>query len=129
MRKYTSLLLSLGAGLFLTNCDQSAINALAEAASQTVYSTPPQVHPYRAQTDYYSSGYYPYSVSPQTIPNSERRAHAYDVAFRVGQDDYHHGRPNHMDQHKKLFDSVTHDAFRNGYKAGYDAARRKDKKR
>jgi hypothetical protein len=30
-----------------------------------------------------------------------------------------------MDQHKNLYDSTTHNAFRDGYEAGYDAARRR----
>lgn len=72
----------------------------------------------------YSSGYYPYSAPPRNESLSVQKAHAYEVGFRVGQDDFHHKRPKHMDQHKSLFDDATHDSFRDGYEAGYDAARR-----
>lgn len=124
-----TLLLTSSLIALLSGCVVSpeAMNDLTRAASQPAYYPPPQAHPYRASSDYYSSGYYPYSTAPKTASTANRNAHAYDVAYRVGQDDFHHKRPNHMDQHKNLFDSTTHNAFRDGYKAGYDAARRKSK--
>jgi hypothetical protein len=106
--------------------DPQALDALANSSRPTYYP-PPQVHPYRSSSDYYSSGYYPYSTPPKTASTSSQKAHTYDVAYRVGQDDFHHNRPKHMDQHKNLFDATTHDSFRSGYEAGYDAARRNAK--
>jgi hypothetical protein len=105
-----------------------ALDALAATASRPTYYPPPDVHPYRATSDYYSSGYYPYSRPAPTQSAASQKAHTYDVAYRVGQDDFHHNRSKHMDQHKNLYDASTHDAFRSGYEAGYDAARRKAKR-
>lgn len=45
----------------------------------------------------------------------------------MGGDDYRAKRSKHMDRYSKLFNSETHDAFRDGYDAGYDSARRHDR--
>jgi hypothetical protein len=129
MKKSTLLLLALSSAI-LPSCviTPEAMDALANSASRPTYYPPPQVHPYRSSSDYYSSGYYPYSTPPKTASTASQKAHTYDVAYRVGQDDFHHNRPKHMDQHKNLFDANTHDSFRSGYEAGYDAARRNAKR-
>lgn len=123
-------LAALTTGSLLSSCvvTPEAMDALAAAGSRPTYYPPPAAHPYRATSDYYASGYYPYSTPPPSASSASQKAHTYDVAYRVGQDDFHHNRPKHMDQHKNLYDSTTHDAFRNGYEAGYDAARRNAKR-
>ena len=126
--KPTLSLLALACCLSGCVVPPEAMDALAANASRPAYYPPPQVHPYRATSDYYSSGYYPYSRPAPTQSVSSQKAHAYDVGYRVGQDDFHHNRSKHMDQHKNLYDSATHDAFRDGYEAGYDAARRRGKR-
>jgi hypothetical protein len=120
-----SLLTAVLPGCVIT---PEAMDAIAASSSRPTYYPPPNVHPYRASSDYYSSGYYPYSTAPSTASLSSQKAHTYDVAYRVGQDDFHHNRPKHMDQHQNLFDATTHSSFRSGYEAGYDAARRNAKR-
>lgn len=117
LKLHMHLLLALTSSSLLSNCVVSP-EALNSMASTPAYYPPPAVHPYRVSSDYYSSGYYPYSTPPPTVSQSSRNAHTYDVAYRVGQDDYHHKRPKHMDQHRNLFDNTTHNAFRDGYEAG-----------
>ena len=61
-------------------------------------------------------------------PWQGNKSGVYDTAYRAGQDDYYRGKDKHMTNHKKLYDSNTHDTFKRGYEAGYDAARRKGKR-
>lgn len=78
---------------------------------------------YQAESNYSDhTGYYPYTPPPSEADAAARNQHAYDVGYRVGQDDYHHHLSKHFTRHPDLFDSATHDAFANGYGAGYDAA-------
>ena len=128
--RFLPVWLALASAASMPSCviTPEAMDALAAASSRPAYYPPPAAHPYRATSDYYASGYYPYSTPPKTVSSASQKAHAYDVAYRVGQDDFHHKRPKHMDQHKNLYDATTHDAFRNGYEAGYDAARRNAKR-
>lgn len=69
------------------------------------------------------TGYYPYTSPPAEADAKTRNQHAYDVGYRVGQDDFHHQLSKHFVRHPDLFDDATHDAFGSGYSAGYDAAR------
>ena len=81
---------------------------------------------YQAPPHYSSGsggGYYPYTSPPPKANETQQRQHAYDVAYRVGQDDFHHHLSKHFTRHPDLFDDLTHDAFRTGYESGYDAAR------
>lgn len=74
-------------------------------------------------SDRYPSGYYPYASPPSGQSSAARNRHAYDVGFRVGQDDFNHGHSKHFTHHEKLFDKETRDSFAQGYEQGYDRAR------
>ncbi len=79
---------------------------------------------YQAQSHYgQQSGYYPYTAPPRDADKRVRNQHAYDVGYRVGQDDFHHHLDKHFVRHPDLYDDETHDAFGKGYESGYDAAR------
>ena len=68
-------------------------------------------------------GYYPYTPPPAKADPTTRNQHAFDVGYRVGQDDFHHHLSKHFTRHSKLYDHDTHDAFARGYGSGYDIAR------
>ena len=74
-------------------------------------------------SEHYTSGYYPYAPPQKDAPRENRLRHAYEVGFRVGQDDFYKGVTKHFTRHDKLFDKETHDAFAHGYDQGYDQAR------
>lgn len=72
----------------------------------------------------YGSGFYPYTSSPPNLSKSQRNSHAYDIGYRVGQDDFHHKKDKHYVKHPGLYDSDTRESFKKGYEKGYDDARR-----
>ncbi|MFN5963114.1 MAG: hypothetical protein ACK5CW_16690 [Verrucomicrobiota bacterium] len=75
---------------------------------------------------YYNQGpgYYETAPGRPGAWNNDQ-AKVYDMAYRLGQDDFYRGKDKHMTNHKKMYDSSTHDSFKRGYESGYDAARRK----
>ena len=79
---------------------------------------------YQSPPDYSNpGGYYPYAPPPRGIDPTARNQHAYDVGYRVGQDDFHAGQGKRFARHRDLFDEATHDSFGRGYEIGYDRAR------
>ncbi|MCB1076244.1 MAG: hypothetical protein KDM64_00325 [Verrucomicrobiae bacterium] len=84
---------------------------------------PPVASREPVKSDRYPSGYYPYSAPPQGQSDAVRQRHAYEVGFRVGQDDFNHGHSKHFTHHEDLFDGDTKDSFAHGYEEGYDKAR------
>ncbi|MCF6312083.1 MAG: hypothetical protein L3J39_06500 [Verrucomicrobiales bacterium] len=82
------------------------------------------VHNNPVRSDNYSTGYYPYAPVPNRGSSSQRNSHAYDVGYRVGQDDFNHKKPKHYPGHSGLYDNNTRQAFKNGYVKGYDNARK-----
>jgi hypothetical protein len=74
-----------------------------------------------------SSGYYPYTPPPPQVPAPERNQHAYDVGYRVGQDDFNKDVSKLFDRHQALYTPDTHEAFAQEYSGGYDAARSRKK--
>lgn len=78
---------------------------------------------------HHRSGYSPYSPAPTHASSQSRNHHAYDIGYRVGQDDFHAGRSKHYPRHGKLYDSSTRDSFKTGYVAGYNIARSHAKNR
>lgn len=125
-----SLILAAGAAvtlLTLSSCEVVEVPSgpapYGGYSSQPVYM-PPQA--YAPSTPYYQSGYYPYSAPParsEKVSDAQRRQHAYDVGYRVGQDDFHRGLDKHYVRHPDLYDSDTRDGFKDGYESGYDRAR------
>jgi len=85
--------------------------------------TPPRTSPRHAESALYPSGYYPYSPPPQGADRETRNRHSYDVGYRVGQDDFHHGHSKQFMRHKDLYDRSTQRNFALGYEHGYDKAR------
>lgn len=85
---------------------------------------------------YYNQGQGYYNQGPgyyETAPGrpgawNNDKAKVYDMAYRLGQDDFYRGKDKHMTNHKKMYDSSTHETFKRGYEAGYDAARRKGRR-
>lgn len=75
-------------------------------------------------SEHYKSGYYPYTPPPKEAPNVDRQRHAYDIGYRVGQDDSQKGLSKHFTRHDKLFDKDTHESFAAGYDKGFDRARK-----
>jgi hypothetical protein len=117
MKRKLTYALTLGA-LILTVAHASD---LTEALRKLSENGP--VH-YQPPPSYYDSpGYYPYSAPPPNIPDPQRNQHAYDVGYRVGQDDFLQQHSKHFVRHTDLFDDSTRDAFAHGYDTGYDVAR------
>ncbi|MEZ0389797.1 MAG: hypothetical protein ACAI34_22145 [Verrucomicrobium sp.] len=94
----------------------------AAAARQKAYASP-RVAPGYIKSEHYPSGYYPYTPPPQKASDTDQQRHAYDVGFRVGQDDFHHKLSKHFPRHEKLYTEATHESFAAGYEKGYDRAR------
>lgn len=69
------------------------------------------------------TGYYPYTPPPPQVDPTIRNQHAYDVGYRVGQDDFHAHFAMHFVRHPDLYDDGTKDAFAHGYTNGYSIAR------
>ncbi len=90
-------------------------------------------HPYT--TPHYHSGYYGGGYAPPPPPYyggytiEERRRQAYELGRRLGRDDYHAGRKKSYGRHSSYYDSVTEQAFKDGFYSGYEEARDLDKKR
>jgi hypothetical protein len=144
---------ALLAAVSLTSCiDPATVNALAGASATPGYGQgygpgypPPPPPNYGNRPGYYDnhyhqqgSGYYNnrpgyYNQGPgyyETAPGrpgawNNDQAKVYDMAYRLGQDDFYRGKDKHMTNHRKMYDSSTHDSFKRGYESGYDAARRK----
>lgn len=96
---------------------------------QSGYYSRPTPRPYyqsQPPPGYYDREYSGYQPRPQPSSNNSEKTSAYNQGYRKGGDDYRAHRSKHMDRHGKLFNSDTHDAFRDGYDAGYDSARRHD---
>jgi hypothetical protein len=110
----TTALLALGAAYVWGNDLDKILQKLTEDGPQH-YQEPPHYS--------YSTGYYPYSPPPPEIDIVARRQHAYDVGYRVGQDDFHQHLTLHFVRHPDLYDEGTHDAFARGYTNGYNVAR------
>lgn len=128
MRKPDFLIaaLSLGAALALTSCDESTMAALA-AASNAGYNQP--TVSYHEPSPYAGQGNYsPYSPA-YAAPSQSQRQHAFDIGYRVGQDDYRHNLNMSTARHRGLFDKNTEDSFRAGYSSGYNQAKENDRYR
>ena len=146
-----SLLGAVLSAVSLTGClDPATLNALSGPQSGPGYYPPqpqyggrppgyyPNQQPYYPNNNgYYGNhpgyydqgpGYYNNNTTNRPGPWQGNKSGVYDTAYRAGQDDYYRGKDKHMTNHKKLYDSNTHDTFKRGYEAGYDAARRKGKR-
>ena len=120
MKAKTLTLLSAGvlagfaSSLLLGNDLDKVLQALSDNGP-THYQEPPN---YQNGT-----GYYPYTPPPPQANTPERNQHAYDVGYRVGQDDFNAHFSLHFTRHPDLFDDATRDAFASGYTNGYNIAR------
>jgi hypothetical protein len=83
----------------------------------------PRSHAEHAKSENYPSGYYPYSPPPKNAPPEMRLRHAYEVGYRVGQDDFNTGHSKHYTRHEELYEKDTKNQFKHGYEIGYDKAR------
>ena len=83
----------------------------------------PQVNSGHTKSGNYPSGYYPYSPTPKDANPQQKSRHAYEVGYRVGQDDFHHGHSKHYTKHAELYDRDSKHDFAQGYEHGYDKAR------
>ena len=102
--------------------------AREESASRLHDYRPPAVYRESVKSENYPSGYYPYTPPHPDQSDTDRNRHAYEVGYKVGQDDFDHGHSKHFTRHEKLFDKGTHDSFGRGYGAGYDKARDRSKR-
>ena len=89
---------------------------------------PPRTSPRHVESPLYPSGYYPYSAPPKNADKETRSRHGYEVGYRIGQDDYHHGHSKHYTRHPDMYDKDTQHNFALGYEHGYDKARNLDRK-
>jgi hypothetical protein len=153
LRPFLRIAAALLAACSLSSClDPATVNALAGAPTAPGYGPgygpgyPPPPPVYGNRPGYYDNGYHQngsgyynnnrpgyYNQGPgyyETAPGrpgawSNDSAKVYDMAYRLGQDDFYRGKDKHMTNHKKMYDSSTHNTFKRGYESGYDAARRK----
>jgi hypothetical protein len=117
---------SLGTAISLTSCDESTMAAIA-AASNAGYNQPPV--PYYEPSPYSGQGSYSPYTPAYAVPSQAQRQHAFDIGYRVGQDDYRHDLNMSTARHRGLFDKNTEDSFRAGYSSGYNQAKSNDRYR
>lgn len=116
-------LVSLSAALLALEASCSHRGHSSEAAQ--VFLPPPVS--FRAESPYYASGFYPYASAaalPPRVSRQQADAHARDIGYRIGQDDFYRGVPKSIAPHGDMFDRHTKDGFKEGYYNGYDIARK-----
>ena len=115
---------TIAACALLTSCDEAALAALA--SNNSGYNQP--ITPYYEGSQYsnYQSGYSPYTPA-YAVPSQAQRQHAFDIGYRVGQDDFRHGLNMSTARHRELFDNNTQESFRSGYSSGYNQSKERER--
>jgi hypothetical protein len=123
VRSFFLASICLGAAFSLTSCDESTMAAIAAAANSS-YNQPPV--PYYEPSPYAGQGNYSPYTPAYVVPSGAQRQHAFDIGYRVAQDDYRHDLNMSIARHRGLFDDNTEEAFRSGYSSGYNQAKQND---
>ncbi len=107
---------------FVSGYSDGYDRARSEATRKDRPYVPPAPSSVTVPSNLYPSGYYPYTPPPRQSPDVIRQRHAYDVGFKVGQDDFYRGISRFGNRHSGLFDASTSNSFAQGYSDGYDTA-------
>ena len=109
-----SLVVALGV-FGLTSCDTVALEqALHDANNSSSYGDGRRS---------YDQGYYPYRPAHDHEHRSNHPRHPYQVGYRIGEDDFHHGYEKKYMMHEEMYDHETRAEFKKGYYAGFEDAR------
>ncbi len=113
----------------LTSCDITTYETAGYAPSRSYSPAPAPVYGYAPPSPYYQTGYYPYQAVPNNQTSQDRNRHVYKIGKQIGRDDYYAGRKKSYGKHSALYDRYTEEAFKQGFYAGYENARERDKRR